>query len=61
MNANNILKIGFWLLIVSFILTSCANDRDANYKPPLSGAIGKTNEIIVVADKAMWDLSLIHI
>jgi len=55
MNAINILKISFWFLVASFFLTSCANERDANYKPPLSGAIGKTNEIIVVADKTMWE------
>jgi len=55
MNAINILKISFWFLAFSFMLTSCASEKDPNYKPPLSGAIGKTNEIIVVADKAMWE------
>ena len=55
MNANNILKIGFWLLMISSLLTSCAADRDPNYRPPLSGAIGKTSEIIVVADKTTWE------
>ena len=55
MSANNILKIGFWLLVISYFLTSCAADRGPDYRPPLSGAIGKTSEIIVVADKAMWE------
>lgn len=55
MSANNILKIGFWLLVISYFLSSCASERDPNYKPPLSGAIGKTSEIIVVADKTTWE------
>lgn len=36
------------------ILTSCGSDS-SNYRPPMSGAIGKTSEIVVVADDNVWE------
>jgi len=38
-----------------FLLTSCASDSSSNYRPPMSGAIGKTSEIVVVADDNVWE------
>lgn len=38
-----------------FLLTSCASDSNSNYRPPMSGAIGKTSEIVVVADDNVWE------
>ena len=38
-----------------FLLTSCASDSNSNYRPPMSGAIGKTSEVVVVADDNVWE------
>jgi len=39
-----------------FLITSCANEQSSsNYRPPLGGAIGKTSEIVVIADDNVWE------
>lgn len=48
-------KLAFFLFCGSMFLHSCASDSSANYTPPLSGAIGKTSEIVVVADENVWE------
>lgn len=45
------LFVAGWLIM----LTSCASESDPNYRPPMSGAIGKTSEIVVVADDNVWE------
>ncbi len=47
-----VLFIVGWLLVM---LTSCASESNSNYSPPMSGAIGKTSEIVVVADDNVWE------
>ena len=37
------------------MFTSCASDSNSTYRPPMSGAIGKTSEIVVVADDNVWE------
>ncbi len=38
------------------LITSCANDKGStNYTPALGGAIGKTSEIVVIADDNVWE------
>lgn len=46
-----ILFVMGWMIF----LVSCASESSSNYRPPLGGAIGKTGEIIVVADENVWE------
>lgn len=46
-----VLFVAGWLVM----LTSCASDSNSTYRPPMSGAIGKTSEIVVVADDNVWE------
>ena len=63
---NNIKKVTIHLSYITkcilfvmgslFLITSCANEQaSTNYTPPLGGAIGKTSEIVVVADDNVWE------
>ena len=47
----SILFFAVWLVMVS----SCANDSTSTYRPPMSGAIGPTSQIVVVADDNVWE------
>lgn len=47
----SVLFVAGWLIM----LTSCASESNSSYRPPMSGAIGKTSEIVVVADDNVWE------
>jgi len=51
------LRLLYLLVTISLacLLTSCLADVTDNSRPPTTTAIGKTNEIVVIADDAVWE------
>lgn len=54
-NLSYLTKCILLVILGSWILVSCANDRPINYSPPKAGAMGKTSEIVVIADDNVWE------
>ncbi len=51
-----LVKYFLFITIGIFYLTSCASDSSpSSYVPPMTGAIGKTSEVVVIADEDVWE------
>ncbi|MEM6963747.1 MAG: DUF4837 family protein [Bacteroidota bacterium] len=54
-NLSYLFQFLFFVFLGSIMLYSCASDSSASYTPALSGAMGKTSEIVVIADENVWE------